>query len=58
MDSDRELEEDLLELERDGPGDFNRLHIYSTAQHFTNIQSLDQSSTSPKSGSASKNLKK
>jgi hypothetical protein len=58
MDREFEQEEDLAELEGDGPGDLNRLNIYSNTQHFTNIQSLDQSSKSPKTVSARRNQKK
>mgnify|MGYP000506999341 CR=1 FL=1 len=35
-------DEDLAELDEDGPADTVRLNVYSSAQHFASMQSLDQ----------------
>ena len=41
VDTEAEFEDDLAEAEGDGPGDTVGLQVYSTAQHFASMQSLD-----------------
>ena len=42
FDTDAEIEADLAELDGDGPSDTVGLQVYSTGQHFANMQSLEQ----------------